>query len=1715
MHFLIDSLRKFSCGPGRYQRRALKRHDVDSLSVEQLEPRILYSAAPVEAPADEATDASAAVEDAAPTVAADAVSVPAPVEDAAPMAVAPLAVQADESEISSSQAVALVDTDERAAALNQETVEILASEARRRWIESGISDQQLAALDSIRYEIADVGGAHLGVADGFLITIDDDAGGTGVSNWFIDATPEIDEEFGESVGDGIGGRFDLLSTLIHEQGHVLGLSDVTASRDDVMGGYLDAGTRRLPTIGQAGGAVAGSLEGEQFLTANISRASLTINGEQSTGGGSFSPEFSDNGAFLVFESDASNLVSGDTNGQRDIFIRYLLGGSTYIERVNTNAANEESSGGVATRAHVSANGFHVVFDSTASDLVADDTNGFGDVFYKNRQNSEVIRVNTNAAGDESTGALATAGDISADGRYVLFSSAASDLVPDDTNGEVDLFLKDLQTGAISRVNTNAAGEQSVGNSSATITASFSADGRYVVFGSGAANLVAGDTNGNFDIFRKDLTTGDIVRVDTSSAGEQTAARPGGSSSSHPAISANGRYVLFLSAAEDLVANDTNGLVDVFVKDLVTGAISRVNTDASGGQATGGETANASISGDGRYVVFESKADQLVPGDTNGTVDTFVKDLRTGRIERLSVNAAGEQSVGGLDFSGATFVRGTTALFSSEATNLIDDDSNTEADVFLSDFSPLVESFSTSVSVDGAGDLFITGSGGVDDDLLIEVNSGRLEITNRNATVGGPIVGGVPLGNHGQGVSVELAAITGDIIVRTQGGDDRITVGDLSGFAGGLSVDGGSGVDLVRQTGAISLSGASAVSFVGEQIRLEKGSSIAVEDGGVDLLADQGETKVVKAIGLLIDGSTITTTGNGDVNLRGKGGTAGSGNLGVKLTQAQIATGGGRVIINGTGGEGRSGNIGVHIGRGTEIRVAGSQGFDIYGSGGGNGSRNGGIFVDREVHLESAEGRLLLIGFGADGTSSNIGLEIRQATLVNTGDLFLDLRGIGGGSGSNNVGTRFTGTTVRGEGAAEVTVRGDGSSTATGASNRGVDLKSATITSTGTGLVRITGTGGSGTSNNEALRAVGSSINSEASSVLVLGNASASVSKHNNRAVNLSGSSISAATTARVTGRTGGGVNGNEALRVISSTVTAGGEVEVEGIGSATTTGNLNRGAFVRNIELSGSTVSLLGDAGAGTHRNEGLRLLGGSFHSSSGTVGISGRGTEFTTGRGNFGAYVRGITVDAHDNAGISGFGGQGSDGNYALFVDRSTLVSRNSTVQFVGVGDELTSGSGNYGALLKNVDASAATSINLIGNSGVGIHRNAGLTVRGGSFSAAATTGTSITVFGNAKAPSTGNSNYGVFLNGTTFSAANDVSINSIAGGGVSGNYATQLRNATVTSEMGDIGIAGQVHPDTVTTGKGNYGTRVTGTDLSSGGNILVEGTGGRGTSGNYGTTVVGGTMMSANGYVVVNGAADPTTTGSGNSGTTVKNARFSAVGDGLSVGGTGGGGVSNNFGLRIDRGSFTSDVGSISLSGDALSATQGSGNYGLRVNGTMLSAATNIDIDGVGGGGIRNNYGLQLSRVDGTAGNELQVDGSAQTAPAATPGNNNRGAVLVNSRLTAVTSAMLSGTGGWGSAGNQGLRMVGGSFGASAGGLVIEGMAEALTTGRGNSGVYIVSRVTLLGTSIDIDGTGGGGTGANYGVYMNGTISAPGATVDGVATDGISDNEGGNFLA
>ena len=269
--------------------------------------------------------------------------------------------------------------------------------------------------------------------------------------------------------------------------------------------------------------------------------------------------------------------------------------------------------------------------SLADNLVAGDTNGKSDIFVHDRQTGATERVSVDSAGNQGDGPNSTPA-ISGDGRFVAFYSYASNLVAGDTNtcpGTLndpscpDVFVHDRQTGVTERVSVDSAGNQANGQS---VGSAISADGRFVAFLSLADNLVAGDTNGFEDIFVHDRQTGATERVTVnSSGGETTCDVPPNLCTSTGAISADGRFVTFSSKVSNLVAGDTNADYDIFVHDRQTGATTRVSVD-SGGNEGNSSSFDLDISGDGRFVAFDSFASNLVAGDTNGHGDVFFHDL---------------------------------------------------------------------------------------------------------------------------------------------------------------------------------------------------------------------------------------------------------------------------------------------------------------------------------------------------------------------------------------------------------------------------------------------------------------------------------------------------------------------------------------------------------------------------------------------------------------------------------------------------------------------------------------------------------------------------------------------------------------------------------------------------------------------------------------------------------------------------------------------------------------------------------------------------------------------------------------------------------------------------------------------------------------------------------------------------------------------------------
>ncbi len=383
------------------------------------------------------------------------------------------------------------------------------------------------------------------------------------------------------------------------------------------------------------------------------------------------------GKWRAFASTATGCLIGLAAVEGDAAIASVPqtsdGGSTYIVSVNSNGAQAKRD---SVQPAISAQGRYVAFVSGSNNLVPRDTNRTKDVFVRDRTDRVTRRVSV-SSNDAQANGPSIQPSISADGRYVAFTSAARNLAGSDTNSAYDVFVRDRVAHLTRRVSLRSDGGQANRDSSQP---AISADGRYVTFISYASNLVSGDTNGQRDVFVRDRETHATRRVSVSSNGTQANA-----SSIQPAISANGRYVAFLSSASNLVPGDTNDSTDAFVRDRVTHVTRRVSISSNGAQGVDAGfhplATGLDISGSGRYVAFDSYASNLVPGDTNGDIDVFVRDRKANLTRRVSISSNGEQG-----FSGSSdptiSADGRRVAFSSGTSNLVAGDTNDTIDAFV-------------------------------------------------------------------------------------------------------------------------------------------------------------------------------------------------------------------------------------------------------------------------------------------------------------------------------------------------------------------------------------------------------------------------------------------------------------------------------------------------------------------------------------------------------------------------------------------------------------------------------------------------------------------------------------------------------------------------------------------------------------------------------------------------------------------------------------------------------------------------------------------------------------------------------------------------------------------------------------------------------------------------------------------------------------------------
>ena len=363
--------------------------------------------------------------------------------------------------------------------------------------------------------------------------------------------------------------------------------------------------------------------GERLL---VSRAP----GGPAANGPSGDPELSGPSRRVVFTSGASNLVAGDTNGRADIFIRE---GAGPIFRVSVTFDGKEANGD-SFQPDISDDGRFVVFASNATNLVESDTNGVDDVFVRDLRFGTTRRVSLRGRADEVTGRSGTPA-ISPEGRYISFESEATDLVPRDRNGVNDVFVRDVSAGRTSRVSVSGDGREQ--NRSVIPpfrqVSDVSEGGRFVVFESDATNLVSRDTNRDTDVFVSDRRSGRITRVSVNGAGVQ-----GDNDSFAPAVTPDGRFVIFESFAQNLAPGD-EAREDIFLHDRERNATVLVSVSAEGLPRSPERVTQLlqqpAISNSGRVAAFISTADNLTAGDTNGVADLFLRDLTppSGRLAR--------------------------------------------------------------------------------------------------------------------------------------------------------------------------------------------------------------------------------------------------------------------------------------------------------------------------------------------------------------------------------------------------------------------------------------------------------------------------------------------------------------------------------------------------------------------------------------------------------------------------------------------------------------------------------------------------------------------------------------------------------------------------------------------------------------------------------------------------------------------------------------------------------------------------------------------------------------------------------------------------------------------------------------------------------------------------------------------------------------------------
>lgn len=482
---------------------------------------------------------------------------------------------------------------------------------------------------------------------------------------------------------------------------------------------------------------------------------------------------------------------------------------------NTTTTAQAGVSAADIGARLSANGRYVAFSANQQLVPGDTVPTDGDIYIKDLQNGTLTLASTGPNGPLAS--VKTGATLNGDGSLVAFQSTQ--------DGHASIQLKNMLTGSLGSVSTNSAGVEANGQS---YNAVLSANGQYIGFISKATNLVASDTNGTDDLFVKNLATGEVVNASITLAGAQANAPTADS-----AISGDGRVVAFTTYATNLAAGDDN-FADIYSKNLDNGIITRVSAN-SAGEAANGNSDNASLSADGRYIVFSSQASNLVEGDTNGHRDVFRKDMHSGAVLRVSISADAVEGKG--DSSNATISADGRYVMFESTSDLTPGDGDGKADIFIKDINTGALSRLSSggdanhfnyaggaaLSGDGLSAVFASYQGGNINDLR------TISVSRVGADFGtqvGAALNGTSGNDHvlgGQGFDV-LAGLAGNDVIDGGGGRDlAVYAGTRANFTVNIGASGTAVIDKTGAEGTDAVGNVERLQFADGNIALDTNS----------------------------------------------------------------------------------------------------------------------------------------------------------------------------------------------------------------------------------------------------------------------------------------------------------------------------------------------------------------------------------------------------------------------------------------------------------------------------------------------------------------------------------------------------------------------------------------------------------------------------------------------------------------------------------------------------------------------------------------------------------------------------------------------------------------------------------------------------------------------------------------------------------------------------